>query len=162
MKKHKFIKKLIAAVGILAVGAVTLTACSNNSSSSSSSNNPSSVAAIKKRGTLKVDVFGDLPPNGWVNNDDKRVGHDVRLARELAKEMGVKVKFVQVNANNRVDTLNANKADIVLANFTVTSERKQVVDFAKPYMKVSVGVVSPKSKPITNVNQLKGKKGDRN
>ncbi len=36
MKKHKFIKKLIAAVGILAVGAVTLTACSNNSSSSSS------------------------------------------------------------------------------------------------------------------------------
>ena len=72
--------------------------------------------------------------------------------------MGVKVKFVQVNANNRVDTLNANKADIVLANFTVTSERKQVVDFAKPYMKVSVGVVSPKSKPITNVNQLKGKK----
>ena len=32
MKKHKFIKKLIAAVGILAVGAVTLTACSNNSS----------------------------------------------------------------------------------------------------------------------------------
>lgn len=158
MKKHKFIKKLIAAVGILAVGAVTLTACSNNSSSSSSSNNPSSVAAIKKRGTLKVAVFGDLPPYGWVNKDGKRVGYDVRLARELAKEMGVKVKFVQVNANNRVDTLNANKADIVLANFTVTSERKQVVDFAKPYMKVSVGVVSPKSKPITNVNQLKGKK----
>lgn len=158
MKKHKFIKKLIAAVGILAVGAVTLTACSNNSSSNSSSNNPSSVAAIKKRGTLKVAVFGDLPPYGWVNKDGKRVGYDVRLARELAKEMGVKVKFVQVNANNRVDTLNANKADIVLANFTVTSERKQVVDFAKPYMKVSVGVVSPKSKPITNVNQLKGKK----
>ena len=158
MKKHKFIKKLIAAVGILAVGAVILTACSNNSSSNSSSNNPSSVAAIKKRGTIKVAVFGDLPPYGWVNKDGKRVGYDVRLARELAKEMGVKVKFVQVNANNRVDTLNANKADIVLANFTVTSERKQVVDFAKPYMKVSVGVVSPKSKPITNVNQLKGKK----
>lgn len=142
----------------LAVGAVALTACSNSSSSSNSSNNPSSVAAIKKRGTLKVAVFGDLPPYGWVNKDGKRVGYDVRLARELAKEMGVKVKFVQVNANNRVDTLNANKADLVLANFTVTSERKQVVDFAKPYMKVSVGVVSPKSKPITNVNQLKGKK----
>lgn len=156
--KHKFIKKLIAAVGILAVGAVALTACSNSSSSSNSSNNPSLVAAIKKRGTLKVAVFGDLPPYGWVNKDGKRVGYDVRLARELAKEMGVKVKFVQVNANNRVDTLNANKADLVLANFTVTSERKQVVDFAKPYMKVSVGVVSPKSKPITNVNQLKGKK----
>lgn len=119
--------------------------------------NPSSVAAIKKRGTIKIAVFGDLPPYGWVNKDGQRVGYDVRLARQIGKDLGVKVKFVQVNANNRVDTLNANKADLVLANFTVTPERKQVVDFAKPYMKVSVGVVSRKDKPITKVSQLKGK-----
>lgn len=85
------------------------------------------------------------------------VGYDVRLARQMAKDMGVKVKFTQVNANNRVDTLNSNKADIVLANFTETPERKQVVDFAKPYMKVSVGVISPKSASITSAKQLKGK-----
>ena len=85
------------------------------------------------------------------------MGYDVRLARQMAKDMGVKVKFTQVNANNRVDTLNSNKADIILANFTVTPERKQVVDFAKPYMKVSVGVVSPKNSPITSASQLKGK-----
>lgn len=41
--------------------------------------------------------------------------------------------------------------------FTVTPERKQVIDFTKPYMKVSVGVVSPKNKAITKASQLKGK-----
>ena len=119
--------------------------------------NDSSVSAIKKRGTLRVAVFGDLPPYGWVDDNGNRVGYDVCLARQMAKDMGVKVKFTQVNANNRVDTLNSNKADIVLANFTETPERKQVVDFAKPYMKVSVGVISPKSAPIISAKQLKGK-----
>lgn len=83
--------------------------------------------------------FGDLPPYDWVNSDGKRIGYDVYLARRMAKDLGVKIRFVQVNANNRVDSLNSNKADIVLANFTVTLERKEVVDYANPYMKVSVG-----------------------
>lgn len=151
-------KKLIAgALATISIAALAATA-SVRPTTVNAASNPSSVSAIKKRGVLKVAVFGDLPPYGWVNKDGKRVGYDVALARQMAKDLGVKVKFVQVNANNRVDTLNSNKADIVLANFTVTSERKQVVDFAKPYMKVSVGVVSPKKKAITKVSQLKGKK----
>jgi polar amino acid transport system substrate-binding protein len=155
--KFNWKKIITAAVAAMSVAAVVATAAVRPSTANADSN-PSSVSAIKKRGTLRVAVFGDLPPYGWVNKNGKRVGYDVALARQMAKDMGVKVKFVQVNANNRVDTLNSNKADIVLANFTQTPERKQVVDFAKPYMKVSVGVVSPKKKAITNVNQLKGKK----
>lgn len=155
--KFNWKKIITAAVAAMSVAAVVATAAVRPSTANAASNS-SSVSAIKKRGTLRVAVFGDLPPYGWVNKDGKRVGYDVALARQMAKDMGVKVKFVQVNANNRVDTLNSNKADIVLANFTQTPERKQVVDFAKPYMKVSVGVVSPKKKAVTNVNQLKGKK----
>ena len=152
-------KKIIA--GAVAVaGTIALLAGSSylKPATVNAASDSSSVSAIKKRGTLRVAVFGDLPPYGWVNKDGKRVGYDVELARRMAKDLGVKPKFVQVNANNRVDTLNSNKADIVLANFTVTPERKKVVDFAKPYMKVSVGVVSPKKKAITKVSQLKGKK----
>lgn len=157
--KKKSLARLIAIVSVFAALLLVLTGCGNSSkkSSSNSSNNPSSVKQIKKNGTIRIAVFGDLPPYGWVNQDGKRVGYDVTLAHQVAKDLGVKVKFVQVNANNRVDALNSNKVDLVLANFTVTPERKQVIDFAKPYMKVSVGVVSPKSKPITSASQLKGK-----
>ena len=51
----------------------------------------------------------------------------------------------------------SNKVDITLANFTVTDERKKQVDFALPYMKVSIGVVSPKDKVIKDVKELEGK-----
>ena len=156
MKKNKS-RNII--IGVLVVLIIAVAAFFGIESSKNNSNNAneSSVTAIKKRGVLRVAVFGDLPPYGWVDDHGNRLGYDVRLARQMAKDLGVKVKFTQVNANNRVDTLNSNKADIVLANFTETPERKQVVDFAKPYMKVSVGVISPKNAPITSASQLKGK-----
>lgn len=130
----------------------------NSGTAGSRWSNENGVSEIKRRGYIRVAVFGDLPPYGWVNDQGKRVGYDVYLARRIAKDLNVKIRFIQVNANNRVDTLNSNKADIVLANFTVTPERKDVVDFAKPYMKVSVGVISPKNAPINSAQELKGKK----
>ncbi|MCT6812075.1 MAG: transporter substrate-binding domain-containing protein [Lactobacillus helsingborgensis] len=155
--KNKKNRNIIIGILVVLIIAVAAFFGIKSGTSNNTSANESSVSAIKKRGVLRVAVFGDLPPYGWVDDHGNRVGYDVRLARQMAKDMGVKVKFTQVNANNRVDTLNSNKADIILANFTVTPERKQVVDFAKPYMKVSVGVVSPKNSPITSASQLKGK-----
>ena len=63
-----------------------------------------------------------------------------------------------MEAASRVEFLQSNKVDIILTNFTVTDERKQKVDFANPYMKVALGVVSPSGTLITSVDQLKGKK----
>lgn len=159
MKKFS-LKKFAWFFGVTASLALVLSGCGSSKSShsaSSSSSGQSTVQQIKKRGTIRIAVFGDLPPYGWVNKQGQRVGYDLTLARRIAKDLKVKPKFVQVNANNRVDALNSNKVDLVLANFTVTPERKQVVAFASPYMKVSVGVVSPKAKPVTKVSQLQGK-----
>lgn len=150
-------KHLLGLFTVLAALLVFASACGKSSSSSSSSASNDAVAKIKKAGVIKIAVFGDLQPYGWINKSGKRVGYDLELARQIAKDLGVKAKFVQVNANGRVDALKAGKVDMVLANFTVTDDRKQVVDFADPYMKVSVGVVSKKSSPVTKVSQLKGK-----
>ncbi len=150
-------------MGILAVLTLVVSAFfgitnpQNTSASGSRWNNENNVSAIKRRGYIRIAVFGDLPPYGWVDSNGKRVGYDVRLARRVAKDLGVKAHFVQVNANNRVDTLNSNKADLVLANFTVTPERAKVVSWIHPYMKVSVGVISPKTAPVKSAKQLKGK-----
>lgn len=159
MKKNIFniVMGFLAVITIATAAFFGLTQPGLTGSSSGSGWNESSVSAIKRRGYIRIAVFGDLPPYGWVNSQGKRVGYDVRFARRVAKDMGVKVKFVQVNANNRIDTLNSNKADLVLANFTLTPERRAVANWSKPYMKVSVGVISPKSAPITKASQLKGK-----
>lgn len=157
MKKIKLKKIVTIAAALLSAVILFFVANTVKTAQVKAASDDATVTAIKKRGQLRIAVFGDLPPYGWVNKDGKRVGYDVELGRRMAKDLGVKPKFIQVNANNRVDTLNSNKADIVLANFTVTPERKQVISFAKPYMKVSVGVISPKNKKITKLSQLKGK-----
>lgn len=160
MKKISIFDWLMSILAILVVFIAAFSSFTHpglNASAGGNSNNTSSVSAIKRRGYIRVAVFGDLPPYGWVNDQGKRVGYDVRLARQMARDLRVKIHFVQVNANNRVDTLNSNKADIVLANFTETPERKGVVGWASPYMKVAVGVISPRDKAITNPQQLKGK-----
>ncbi len=157
MKKIKLKKIVPIAAALLSAVILFFVANTVKTAQVKAASDDATVTAIKKRGHLRIAVFGDLPPYGWVNKDGKRVGYDVELGRRMAKDLGVKPKFIQVNANNRVDTLNSNKADIVLANFTVTPERKQVISFAKPYMKVSVGVIAPKNKKITKLSQLKGK-----
>lgn len=155
MKLKKIFKGIVAALATLLVVSVAAGVIPQKAHAAA---NNSSVSAIKKRGTIKIAVFGDLQPYGWVTKSGKRTGYDVYLARRIGKDLGVKVKFVQVNADSRVDALNSNKVDLVLANFTVTGDRKKQVSFAKPYMKVSIGIVSPKKKAVTNVSQLKGKK----
>lgn len=144
---------------------LALAACGKSDNASDESNDSksdtSTLDAIKKRGVLRVAVFSDKPPFGYVDENGQNQGYDIAVAKRLAKELlgdESKVEFVLTEAQNRIDVLKSNKVDITLANFTVTEERAQQVDFANPYMKVAIGVVSPKSKQITSVDDLKGKK----
>ena len=116
---------------------------------------------IKAAGKIRIGVFSDKPPFGYVDADGRNQGYDVYFARRIAKDLlgdENKLEFVLVEAASRMEVLESNKVDLVLANFTVTEDRAKRVDFAKPYMKVALGVVSPEKEAITDVAQLKGKK----
>ena len=69
----------------------------------------------------------------------------------------MEVEYVSTDPASRVEYVATGKVDIILANFTVTEERAQQVDFALPYMKVMLGVVSPDSALVTDVEELAGK-----
>lgn len=112
---------------------------------------------IKESGVLTIGVFSDKKPFGYVDENGEYQGYDVYFARRLAEDLGVELELVSVDAPNRVEFLTSAKVDIILANFTVTPERAEVVDFALPYMKVALGVVSPDSALITDVTELEGK-----
>lgn len=119
-----------------------------------------SIERIKENGVIKIGVFSDKPPFGYVDEKGESQGFDVEIGKRFAKDLlgdESKVEFVLVEAANRVEYLQSNKVDMILANFTVTDERKEKVDFANPYMKVSLGVVSPDGSPIKSVDELKGK-----
>lgn len=115
------------------------------------------VTEIKKSGTVKIAVFSDKKPFGYVDENGVYQGYDVYFAERIAKDLGVKVAYVPVEPAARVEVLETNKVDIVLANFTKTPERAEKVDFALPYMKVALGVVSPDDDLITAAEQLNGR-----
>ncbi len=120
-----------------------------------------SIDEIKEKGKVRIGVFSDKAPFGYLDSNGKNQGFDIVIAKRLTKELlgdENKVDFVLLEPANRVEYLETNKVDIVLANFTVTPERKQKVDFAHPYMKVAIGVVSPEKSPIKSVAELKDKK----
>lgn len=160
----KILKPIFAIFSLLA--AFILVACSSSTSSTSSTSSSSSATSgatartleeIKESGIIKIGVFSDKKPFGYVDENGNYQGYDIYLGNRLAKELGVEVEYVPVEAANRVEYLTSAKVDLILANFTVTEERKEQVDFALPYMKVSLGIVSPSSAVITDPEQLNGK-----
>ena len=149
-------KKILSIILTLVLALGVLVGCGQKTDESKSY-----IEKIKESGKIRIGVFSDKPPFGYVDEKGENQGYDVYLAKRIAKDLlgdENKVEFVLVEAANRVEYLEANKVDIILANFTVTPERKEKVDFATSYMKVSLGVVSPDGYPIKSVEELKGKK----
>lgn len=116
-----------------------------------------SIEEIQESGKIIIGVFSDKKPFGYVDSNGDYQGYDVYFGNRIAQDLGVEVEYVPVEAASRVEYLVSNKVDIILANFTVTEERKEKVDFTLPYMKVALGVVSPDDALITDVEQLNGK-----
>lgn len=161
----KKLSKLLALLLTVTAVGVSFTACgsADNSSDASTNADASGVGArtpdqIKESGEIVIGVFSDKKPFGYVDSNGDYQGYDIYFGNKIGEDMGVKVKYVPVEAASRVEYLTSGKVDIILANFTVTDERAEQVDFALPYMKVSLGIVSSDSSLIKNADELKGKK----
>lgn len=154
----KLLKKLLLVTLTLGL-LLGLVACGNKRGSDSNSKNDSyrTLDEIKESGTINIGVFSDKSPFGYVDENGDYQGYDVYFARRIGEDLGVEVNFVSTEAANRIEYIETGKVDIILANFTVTEERAQKVDFALPYMNVSLGVVSPDSKVITSLDNWDNK-----
>ena len=109
---------------------------------------------IRESGTVKIGVFSDKSPFGYVDENGEYQGYDVYLAERLGEDLGVEINYVSTEAANRIEYLQTGKVDIILANFTVTPERAEEVDFALPYMNVALGVVSPDDAVIESLDDI--------
>lgn len=116
-------QKLALALGLLATGGILSTAAQADQ-----------LADIKAAGVIKVATFDANPPFGSVDpKTHDIVGYDVDFAQALAKSLGVKLELVATNPANRIPLLQSGKADLIVADITITPERAQVIDFSTPY-----------------------------
>ncbi len=159
MKKN--LKRAGAALLGLTLAIGSLTGCGAKQTATETQNNASAekvvyrtVDEIKESGTINIGVFSDKSPFGYVDENGEYQGYDVYFGNRIGEDLGVEINYVSTEAANRIEYLQTGKVDIILANFTVTEERAQEVDFALPYMNVALGVVSPEDNVITSLDEL--------
>ena len=95
----------------------------------------SKLTAIKKSGELRVGTTGDWDPMSMKDPaTNKYKGFDIDVMRELAKDMGVKVKFVPAEWKTIVAGITADRYDIS-TSVTKTPKRAEVAGFTATYYK---------------------------
>mgnify|MGYP000617776496 FL=1 len=153
------LKKLLA-TGLAAIMVMGLVGCSSSKGSiSSASSDASSSAAkteklqqIKDAGVLKVGTSAEYSPYEFhkvVDGEDKIVGFDDFVVQEIAKDMGVKVEYEDMDFDGLLGALQADKVDIVLAGMTPDEKRKKSVDFSDIYYTNSNVCIVAKGKEDT-------------
>ncbi len=163
--KKSLVTKLLTAVITIGTVASALTGCAGTAPAAPAAPAADGAAAdankvyrtldeIKADGKINIGVFSDKNPFGYVDENGEYQGYDVYFAERIGKDLGVEINYVSTEAASRVEYLETGKVDIVLANFTVTPERAEKVDFALPYMNVALGVVSHEDNVIESLDQI--------
>ncbi|KYH34281.1 arginine-binding extracellular protein ArtP precursor [Clostridium tepidiprofundi DSM 19306] len=105
-------------------------------SSINSSEISNKVEQIKKSGVLVLGTSADYPPYEFhkiINGKDEIIGFDVDIAREIASDLGVKLKIKDMKFEGLLPSLQTGKIDIIIAGMTPSQERKKAVDFSRNY-----------------------------
>ena len=122
---------------------------------------------IQTKGKLRVGTREDNVPFGVKNvATSKFEGFDVDFAREIAKaifgdepDIDKFIEYVPVVSATRIPTLNENKADFVIATFTINEDRKKQIDFSDVYFNTGQKILVKKDNTtIKEVKDLNGKR----
>jgi ABC-type amino acid transport substrate-binding protein len=93
------------------------------------------VDLIKKRSLLRVGVFADRLPFVFLNGERQLVGFDVEMAQLLARDLGVKVEFVEIDDSAALPRLLATgRLDLAMTGVVVTPGRAGEMLFSEPYL----------------------------
>lgn len=141
-------KKLLA--GLLSTAMVfTLVGCGSSKDH---------LATIQDKGEITIGLEGDWQPFSYHDKDDKLVGVDVEVAKNIAKKLGVKANIVEGKWDGLLTGLSTGTYDLVINGVDITKEREKKFDFSTPYAyDHTVLVVRNDNTTITSFGDLKGK-----
>lgn len=173
--------KMLAALLLAGVLAVSVTACGNKSEetkaqtagteaaddtvdNASADGQKSKIDEIKEAGVLVVGTSADYPPyefHAEVDGKDTIVGFDMAFAKFFADSLGVELKIVDMNFDSLLISLDKGDFDIVLAGLTPNEERLKVVDFTDSIFNNNQVVIirAEDADKFQSVDDLAGHKG---
>ncbi|MGV8982051.1 transporter substrate-binding domain-containing protein [Clostridium sp.] len=150
--KNSNSKKIISMIITILI-AFSLAGCSNGKASTKISK----TAAIKEKGTIVIGTSADYPPYEFhksIDGKDTIVGFDIEIAKEVAKDLGVKLEIKDMKFDGLLAALETGNIDFVAAGMTPTEDRKKNVDFSKTYY-TAVQCVVIRSEDDSTIKSLK-------
>ena len=110
---------------------------------------------IAKRGVLRIACQTQGAPFSFVDRNGKRTGSSIEFCEMIAKEMGVKVKFLNYDWDGLIPALLSKKADMLAADMTPTLKRAMKISFIDPYMYTGSVVFVKKDSPIKSLEDVR-------
>ena len=83
---------------------------------------------------LRVGVSTNAPPLIYKQGDEI-VGLEAELAKKFGEYLGKSVVFVEIEWEDQISSLIANKTDIIMSGMTITKKRRVLIEFSKPYFR---------------------------
>lgn len=158
-------KKFIKGIAIAALAALTVSALAACGADKQASTGDSSAA--QKTGTKSADgviTFGtnaEFPPFEFVSAKggliDEFDGIDIAIAKNIAESNGKEAKINNMEFDSLLVALQNGQLDAVIAGMTVTDERKETVDFSKPYYTATQVMIVKKDSTIAKASDMADK-----
>lgn len=112
---------------------------------------------IEREGVLRVGLDPTFPPFE-VTADPGVEGLDVDLARALASELGLEVKFVYFGYDGLYDALATEQVDVLISALVIVPGRMRDFAYSEPYFNAGEILVAPADSPIEEMAGLDGKR----
>lgn len=135
-------KRKVLSILLMAVVVCSLAACGKKETNTSQETSEDKV--------LKVAMECGYAPYNWTQSDDSNgavqitdskdyaYGYDVMIAKKIADELGYELQIVKLDWDSLIPAIQSGTVDCVIAGQSITSERKEMVDFTEPYYYASV------------------------
>lgn len=141
----KLMKKalVISLIGGIALGLVS---CGGNNTINSMDNEK-----------LVVGFDDSFVPMGFEDEKGEIVGFDIELAKAVSKKIGKDISFQPIDWSMKETELKNGNIDLIWNGYSVTDERKEQVQFSKPYLNNRQVIITLANSNINNKKDLKGR-----
>ena len=159
----KLFKKILT-LGVASIVALSLVACGGSKSENTSSNsadNGNTAATESAGGTITFGTNAEFPPFEYVSGTGvigEFDGIDMAIADKSAKDNGKTAAINNMEFDSLLLALQNGQVDAVIAGMTITDERKEAVDFSKPYYTATQVMIVKDDSDIKTAADMKGKK----
>ena len=156
MSISKLLRKAAIFLVVVIMG-ISMIGCGSTSKSGSTSLKENTESTLDKD-ELVIGLDDTFVPMGFKDESGELCGFDVELAKAVGEKLNKKIKFQAIDWSMKETELSGGNIDLIWNGYSINDERKEKVEFSKPYLNNTQIIVTLSESDINSKADLKGKK----